>query len=113
MCKNCRRPSLQRARQINKNRGNLINIGGGLCFIWDRVFGTYVPVSAHRPRVGLQNMETDTMTTNPLRLAFAGIAQLIFELQHNRDLKSWLLIVFGPSNYLPPHTKDYVLRAQT
>ncbi len=96
----------------NQKRGNLINIGGGLCFIWDRVFGTYVPVSGHRPRVGLQNMATEAMTTNPIRLALAGIGQILFELNHNRDLKSWAMILCGPSSYMPKNTKDYVLKAQ-
>jgi hypothetical protein len=47
------------------------------------VFGTYVPASEHRPTVGLQGMEADDMTTNPLRLAFSGLAQMVHELKHN------------------------------
>jgi sterol desaturase/sphingolipid hydroxylase (fatty acid hydroxylase superfamily) len=96
-------------KQHNNPRGNLINIGGGLFFFWDRVFGTYVPVSEHRPRVGLQGVDADDMTTNPLRLAFSGLAQMLYELKHN-PLCDWPMIVFGPSDYVPTHSKEYVLK---
>ena len=104
---------LHHSAELNHNRprGNLINIGGGLCFIWDRVFGTYVPVSAHKPAVGLAGVKPEEMSTNPLRLALAGTAQLLFELRHNPDPLTWLKILFGPSDYLPPHSKDYIYKA--
>lgn len=95
--------------QHNRPRGNLINIGGGLFFFWDRVFGTYVPVSAHRPKVGLQHIAPEAMSTNPLRLALSGTAQLVYELKHN-PLRDWVRIVFGPTDYVPGHSKDYVLK---
>lgn len=94
----------------NQARGNLVNIGGGLFFFWDRVFGTYLPVTANKPRVGLRGIEAEEMTTNPLRLAFAGIAQLVYELWHNRSLKNWILIVIGGSDFTPDRSKDYVVR---
>jgi len=94
----------------NAKRGNLINIGGGLFFFWDRVFGTYRSVSDHKPRVGLEGIEAESMTTNPIRLAFAGIAQIVYELNANRDVKSWLMILAGPSDYVPANSKDYVLK---
>ena len=94
----------------NAKRGNLINIGGGLFFFWDRVFGSYRPVSGHRPRVGLEGIGAKEMSSNPMRLAFAGINQIIYELGHNLDFKSWLLILVGPSDYVPQHSKDFVLK---
>ncbi|HQQ64487.1 MAG TPA: sterol desaturase family protein [Pseudomonadales bacterium] len=97
-------------KQHNNPRGNLINIGGGLFFFWDRVFGTYVPVTEHRPRVGLQGIEADAMTTNPLRLAFSGLAQMLYELKRN-PWRDWPMILFGTTDYVPKHSKEYVLKA--
>ena len=97
--------------QHNVDRGNLINIGGGLFFFWDRVFGTYYPVSSYKPRVGLQGIEAEAMSSNPLRLAFAGIAQMVYELRYSGSIKEMLLIIFGSSSYVPPRSKDYVLRS--
>jgi len=94
----------------NHKRGNLINIGGGLFFIWDRIFGTYVPLTSIQPRVGLQGIQASDMSSNPLRLALSGTAQILFELKHNRSVKSWLMILLGPSDYIPRHSKDYVLK---
>jgi len=95
--------------QHNQPRGNLINIGGGLFFFWDRVFGTYVPVSEYRPRVGLQEIPPEEVSTNPLRLALSGSAQLIYELKHN-PLRDWFWILFGATDYVPHHSKEYVRR---
>lgn len=95
--------------QHNNERSNLINIGGGLFFVWDRLFGTYHPVTSDQPRVGLMGIEAEEMTTNPLRLAFAGVAQIAYELWHNRSVKEWLMILAGPSDYLPEKTRDFVL----
>ena len=96
----------------NNERGNLINIGGGLFFIWDRVFGTYRPVTEHKPIVGLQGVKHEDMSTNPLRLAFAGIAQIVFELKNNKSFKEKALIVMGPSDYIPENSYDYVYKAK-
>jgi sterol desaturase/sphingolipid hydroxylase (fatty acid hydroxylase superfamily) len=92
-------------------QSNLVNVGGGLFFFWDRVFGTYHPVTPEQPRVGLQGIAAEEMTTNPLRLALSGIAQILHELLHNRSVKAWFLILFGRSDYQPPHSRDYVLKA--
>jgi sterol desaturase/sphingolipid hydroxylase (fatty acid hydroxylase superfamily) len=92
-------------------RSNIVNVGGGLFFFWDRVFGTYVPVSPLRPRVGLQGIPAEAMSTNPLRLAIAGTAQICYELWHNPGVMAWLKILLGRSDYVPPHSKDYVLKA--
>jgi len=96
----------------NNSRGNLVNIGGGLFFFWDRVFGTYRPVSDYKPRVGLQEIEPEQMSTNPLRLAFAGVAQLAYELRHSRSIKEVFVILFGPSDYVPENSRDFVLKAR-
>lgn len=94
----------------NRARGNLINLGGGLFFFWDRVFSTYRPVTAHKPRVGLQGIEAEEMTTNPLRLALAGIGQIVYELIHNRSLSSWTYIIFGGADFTPEKSRNYVLK---
>lgn len=90
-------------------RGNLVNIGGGLFFFWDWVFGTFQDVSDERPRVGLQGIAHEEMSTNPLRLAFSGIAQMLYEVRYNFTIKDLFLIVFGTSNFRPEHSKNYVL----
>ncbi|NRB39460.1 MAG: sterol desaturase family protein [Pseudomonadales bacterium] len=96
----------------NAPRGNLINIGGGLFFFWDRIFGTYRPVTDYKPRVGLQGIEADEMTTNPFRLAFAGIGQLLFELRYCQSLKEGFWVIFGGSDFTPQKSCDYVLKAK-
>ena len=85
----------------NAPRGNLINIAGGLFFFSDRIFGTYCPVSDYKPCVGLQGIAKDEMTTNPFRLAFAGIGQIVFELRHCQSLKEGSLVLFGGSDFTP------------
>ncbi len=99
-----------RDAEHNESRGNLVNIGGGLFFFWDKVFGTYRPVTSHRPNVGLQGIEPEAMTTNPLRLAFAGISQLVYELVGNKDWKARFLVLVGPSDYVPAVSQDFVLK---
>jgi sterol desaturase/sphingolipid hydroxylase (fatty acid hydroxylase superfamily) len=96
--------------QHNQARGNLVNIGGGLFFFWDRVFRTYRTATNHRPDVGLQGIAPAEMTANPLRLSIAGPAQLAYELWHNRGIKNRLAILFGPSDYQPTISRDYVLK---
>jgi sterol desaturase/sphingolipid hydroxylase (fatty acid hydroxylase superfamily) len=86
---------------------SLINIGGPLFMLWDRVFGTYVAPTATPPPVGLGG--SPRLHLNPLRLALAGLLQLGYELRHNRGFVSRLRIVFGSSNFAPAQTKDYVL----
>jgi sterol desaturase/sphingolipid hydroxylase (fatty acid hydroxylase superfamily) len=86
---------------------SLINIGGPLFMLWDRVFGTYVAPTATPPPVGLGG--SPRLHLNPLRLGLAGLLQLGYELRHNRGFVSRLRIVFGSSNFAPAQTKDYVL----
>jgi sterol desaturase/sphingolipid hydroxylase (fatty acid hydroxylase superfamily) len=85
---------------------SLINLGGPLFMLWDRVFGTYVPPTATRPPVGLQG--SPRLHLNPLRLALAGLLQLGYELRHNRGIVTRLRAIFGGSNFVPAQTKDYV-----
>jgi sterol desaturase/sphingolipid hydroxylase (fatty acid hydroxylase superfamily) len=87
---------------------NMINIGGGLFGLWDKVFGTYSPLREKRPPVGLTG--NPELYMNPLRLAFSGVAQMLYELWHNRGLKVKLKIIFGGSDWNPPITKDYAIR---
>ena len=82
-----------------------------LCRIWDRVFGTYRAVTGKRSRVGLQGIEAAEMTTNPFCLAFAGTAQMAYELINASSVKEFFSIVFGTSDYMPEMSKDYVLGA--
>lgn len=96
-----------RETEHNNNRGNLVNIGGGVFFIWDRIFGTWRDVSDHRPAVGLMDIPPEQLTTNPLRLVFAGISQLVYELIKNHDWKTRWQILMGTTDYLPPHSRDF------
>ncbi len=96
-----------REKAHNNSRGNLVNIGGGLFFIWDRVFGTWRDVSDHRPKVGLMDIEPEQLTTNPLRLVFAGVSQLVYELAMNSGWKTRWKILMAGSDYVPPLTKDF------
>jgi sterol desaturase/sphingolipid hydroxylase (fatty acid hydroxylase superfamily) len=86
---------------------SLINLGGPLFMLWDRVFGTYVAPSATRPPIGLQG--SPALHLNPLRLGLAGLLQLGYELRHNRGIVTRSRILFGSSNFTPPHSKDYAL----
>jgi sterol desaturase/sphingolipid hydroxylase (fatty acid hydroxylase superfamily) len=97
----------------NQSRGNLVNIGGGLFFFWDRCFGTYQTATDYMPRVGLHNIDPAQLSTNPLRLAFAGIAQLVYELRHCQSIKEAFFIVFGSSAYTPKISRDFVLKASS
>jgi hypothetical protein len=74
---------------------------------WDRVFGTYAAPTAERPAVGLQG--SPPLSANPLRLAFAGVLQLCYELKHNRGILTRLRILFGASSWSPERTRDFVL----
>lgn len=92
----------------NNRRGNLVNIGGGMCFIWDRIFGTFRPLTAHRPQTGLQG--SPILYMNPLRLALAGCAQLLYELRHNAGFGTRLRVLLAGSDYVPKHSQDYAIK---
>ncbi len=93
----------------NSARGNLVNIGGGMCFIWDRVFGTFRELTERRPEVGLEGRPNLHM--NPLRLALAGCAQLAYELRHNTGFINRIKLLCLGTDYVPKHTRDYAVRA--
>ena len=88
---------------------NMVNMGGGLFFMWDIVFGTYTPLREKKPKVGLTGQPP--LYYNPLRLGIGGLAQLIYELRHNRDWRTRLKILFGDSYYTPPVTRSYILKS--
>jgi sterol desaturase/sphingolipid hydroxylase (fatty acid hydroxylase superfamily) len=85
---------------------SLINLGGPLFMLWDRVFGTYVSPSDTPPPVGLQG--SPRLHLNPLRLGLAGLLQLAYELRHNGNIVTRLRVLFSSSNFAPAQTKDYV-----
>jgi hypothetical protein len=89
---------------------SLINLGGPLFMLWDRVFGTYVSPSETPPPVGLEG--SPRLHLNPLRLALAGLAQLGYELRHNRGFVTRLRVLLGGSSFVPAHTRDYVFPQQ-
>lgn len=88
---------------------NMVNFGGLGCpfGIWDRLFGTFVELSEETPPPGLT--QRPPLAMNPLRLAFAGMAQMLYELKANIGWKTRLWIVFGPASWDPPITKDFAL----
>lgn len=88
---------------------NMVNVGGGLFFMWDKLFGTYTPLREKKPIVGLTGQPT--LYYNPLRLGLGGFMQLWYELQHNRDWKIRMKILFGSSDYTPPVTHSYILKS--
>lgn len=92
----------------NTERGNLVNIGGGMGFVWDRVFGTFRPLTERRPAVGLHG--SPELYMNPLRLAFAGLAQLVYELRNNPGLGAKLRVLALGSDYVPPNSRDFAIK---
>ena len=88
---------------------NMVNMGGGLFFMWDKLFGTYTPLREKKPIVGL--IGQPQLYYNPLRLALGGIAQLIYELRYNKDWRTRVKILLGDSYYAPPITRSYILKA--
>lgn len=93
---------------VTNNKTNQVNIGGGMFFFWDRIFGTYLPVDAtatESPRVGLWG--NPPLHHNPLRLVLSGLLQVIYELRHNKDWTVRLMCLVGSVNYTPPISRDY------
>lgn len=87
---------------------NMVNMGGGLFFMWDILFGTYAPLREKKPPVGLTGQPP--LYYNPLRLGVGGLMQLLYELRHNKGWKTRWQILFGDSYYTPPVTRDYILK---
>jgi len=93
----------------SRHDSNLTNIGGGFCFMWDRVHGTYIEPPQDRPRIGLTGQPP--LHKNPFRLLMAGLWQIVYELKHNKSWKVRWKILTGPSDYYPPVTKDFALKS--
>jgi sterol desaturase/sphingolipid hydroxylase (fatty acid hydroxylase superfamily) len=87
----------------------MANIGGGLFMIWDRLFGTFVEPSETRPTTGWTNGPATHM--NPLRVILGGPAKILYELKHNKNWKTRLLIIFGNIEYVPPCTKEFIKKS--
>jgi sterol desaturase/sphingolipid hydroxylase (fatty acid hydroxylase superfamily) len=88
---------------------NMVNMGGGLFFLWDKCFGTYTPLREKKPIVGLTGQPQ--LYYNPLRLGVGGLMQLLYELRHNADWRTRIKILFGDSYYTPPVTRSYILKS--
>jgi sterol desaturase/sphingolipid hydroxylase (fatty acid hydroxylase superfamily) len=93
----------------HSRRGNVVNVGGGMVFLWDRVFGTFRDLTARRPAVGLEG--SPRLHLNPLRLALSGVAQLGVELANNRTPSAWLRILLGGADHRPTVSRDFAIRA--
>lgn len=88
---------------------NMVNMGGGFFFQWDKLFGTYTPLREKKPDVGLTGQPP--LYYNPLRLGIGGLLQLIYEFRHNKSWRTRLKILFGDSYYTPPITRCYILKS--
>ncbi len=60
----------------------------------------------------LWNIDPEALTTNPLRLAFSGVAQIFYELFHSGSVIGALKVLLGSTAYTPAVSKDYVLKAE-
>ena len=87
---------------------NITNVGGGFFYIWDRVFRTYRPADHDRPPIGLTG--APALHENPVRLALSGMAQLAYEIRHNRSARERALILLGHVSYAPPLTVDFAIK---
>jgi len=84
-----------------------INLVGSPFMLWDRLFGTYKSLYPQCPEVGLTNAPDVHM--NPLRVIFAGVAQMAYEWKMNKDWGTRFKIIFGSIWYKPPVTKDFLV----
>lgn len=84
----------------------MANMGGGAFLIWDRVFGTFTEPPVVPPAIGWT--DDPEIHMNPFRVIFGGPARILYELQMNKDWRSRFLILFGPINYQPKITIDYI-----
>lgn len=91
-----------------KAANNTVNIGNGPFSCWDRLFGTFQPLTPTVPPMGLHG--NPDLVMNPLRLLLAGVLQIGYELYANRSWRLWWRILAGPADYVPPASRDYLLR---
>lgn len=87
-----------------------VNLGNWLFMFWDRVFGTYAVPPEDKPATGLTGQPR--LHSNPLRLALAGLSQLVYALRNNRGWRVRWKIVTGGSDDTPPIGEDYALSAE-
>lgn len=92
-----------------KTANNTVNIGNGPFSCWDRLFGTFQPLTPTVPSIGLHG--NPDLVMNPLRLFLAGVMQITHELYANRSWRLWWRILTGPADYVPPVSRDYSLRS--
>lgn len=85
----------------------IVNLGGGLFLMWDRLFKTFEQPLSKPPKTGLTN--NPKFLKNPLRVTFSGFAQIWYELKHNASWKTKFKILFGEVYYMPPISKEYLI----
>ena len=93
---------------VTSNTTNQVNIGGGMGFFWDMVFGTFKSLPSEKqgtPNVGLWG--NPSLHHNPLRLLLSGLMQIIYEVIHNKGIFNKLKCIFGSVNYVPKVTRKY------
>lgn len=93
---------------VTSNKTNQVNIGGGICYFWDKVFGTFKELPSPedpKPQVGLWG--NPDLHHNPIRLLMSGLAQIVYEVYYNKGILSKLRCVFGSVNYTPPVTRAF------
>lgn len=101
------------AEIVTSNKTNQVNIGGGVAYFWDHIFGTFkgLPSSSDPvPNVGLWG--DPDLHHNPVRLLLSGLIQIIYEVTSNRGLITKIMCVIGSVNYAPPITRDFHIKNQ-
>jgi len=102
------------AEIVASNKTNQVNIGGGVAYFWDLVFGTFKglpPSSEPTPNVGLWG--NPELTHNPIRLLLSGLMQIIYEVISNKGLTTKIMCMVGSVNYSPPVTRDFHIKKQS
>jgi len=93
---------------VTSNKTNQVNIGGGIGYCWDLVFGTFKGLPApsdNQPNVGLWG--NPRLHHNPIRIVLSGLLQVLFELRFNKGFMTKCRCVFGSVHYTPPITRHY------
>lgn len=85
-----------------------INLSSGPFLFWDRIFGTYRKPYKQIPPIGLIHQPNIYM--NPIRIHISGIVQLWYEWKENKNWKIRFNIIFGSVWYLPPITKNFLVK---
>ena len=99
------------AEIVVSNKTNQVNIGGGVGYFWDHIFGTFKglpPSSESTPNVGLWG--NPKLHHNPLRLLLSGLIQIMYEVTSNKGLTTKIMCLVGSVNYAPPNTRDFHIK---